>query len=115
MFYVIIGCAALLSAGIFPFAFVITLRYYRRLSSPPLGARLRSGDVSGGRVKPQQDEPKLFDVYIKPGFEVDEARFGNILVSLGSLPFAGMESDIHLACRRSCSGRGPRQETTRCV
>ena len=79
MFYVIIASAALLGAGVFPLSFLVALRYYRRLSS----SRRPERSVPGIRRKPQQEEPKLFDVYIKPNLEVDGAKFENILVSLG--------------------------------
>jgi len=87
MFYVILVSAGLLGAAVFPFSFLIAIRYYRlRHLSPSLGSTLypRGAPAVGG--KPQQDEPKLFDVHIKPNLEVDEANFGNILVSLGQLP-----------------------------
>ena len=84
MFYVIIGGAALLIAGIVPIGFAIALRRYRRrrLSAAP-GSETPSGRTSAGvGERPQQEKPKLFDVYVKPGLEVGEARFEDILVSL---------------------------------
>ena len=84
MFYVIIASAALLGAGVFPLSFLLALRYYRRVS-PPLGSERHPGGAPGVGGKLQQEEPKLFDVYIKPNLEVNEARFEAILVSLGRL------------------------------
>lgn len=81
MFYVIIACAALLGAGVFPLSLLIVLRYYRRASSSRR-SQLYPGGTPGVGGKPLQEEPKLFDVYIKPDLEVDEAKFGGILVSL---------------------------------
>lgn len=78
--YVIIGGAALLSAVVFPIAFVFALRYHRRrlqsLEQQQPGAPV----VTAGE-KLQQEKPKLFNIYVKPGLEVHEARFEHILVS----------------------------------
>jgi len=88
MFYVILVSAGLLGAAVFPFSFLIALRYWRtRHLSPSLGSVLHPGGAPVVGRKPQQDEPKLFDVYIKPNLEVGEAKFGNVLVSPGQLPF----------------------------
>jgi len=84
MFYVIIASAALLGAGVFPLSFLLALRYYRQLSLP-LGSERHPGGALGVGGKPQQEEPKLFDVYIKPNLEVNEARLEAILVSLARL------------------------------
>lgn len=87
MFYVVLVSAGLLGAAVFPFSFLIALRYLRlRHPSPSPGPALYPGGAPAVKGKPQQDEPMLFDVYIKPDLEVDEAKFGNILVSLGQLP-----------------------------
>lgn len=75
VFYVILGGAALLSTVAFPVTFMFALRRYRRRSqSLQLGAQqvIYGGDL-------QQQEPKLFDVYVKPGLEVREARLEYIL------------------------------------
>jgi len=84
MLYLAIGGVALLSIVCFPIMFLLALRYYRQLSSSaarelPGGA---PGDVGG---KPQQERPKLFDVYVKPGLEVNETSFEDTLVSLDEL------------------------------
>lgn len=94
MFYVIIGGAALLSAGIIPLAFMIGCRYYRRFSSSRR-SQLHPGDPPADLGKQLQEKPKLFDVYIKPGLEVDESRFDHLLVSLGHLPSVISESDVY--------------------
>lgn len=79
-FYVILGGAALLSTVVFPVAFVLALRHYRRRS-------LATGQQHPGalgvidRGNQQQEKPKLFDVYVKPGLDVREPRFEYILVS----------------------------------
>ena len=85
MFYVIIASAALLGAGVFPLSILIALRYYRRASSSP-GSQLYPRTAPGVGGKPQQEEPKLFDVYIKPNLEAGKPRFEDILVGLCQLP-----------------------------
>ncbi|KAF9785817.1 hypothetical protein BJ322DRAFT_1107707 [Thelephora terrestris] len=93
--YVVLGGAALLSTVIFPISFIIALRYYRRRSRF-LDQRLphASGVVYGGYI--QQVEPKLFDVYVKPGLELHEPRFEYIL------PMAvRLESKSHAATSAS--------------
>jgi len=82
MFYLAIGGAALLSTVFFPVTFILALRHYRQLSSSA------ASDLPGGTLgdiftmgKPQQEQPKLFDVYVKPGLEVKQTRFEDILVS----------------------------------
>jgi len=77
MFYVIIGGAALLSAGVIPLAIMIGYRYYRRYSSRR--PQLHPGGTPRLWGKQQSEKPKLFDVYIKPGLEVDETRFEDLL------------------------------------
>jgi len=77
---VIVVSAAILGAAVFPFSFLIILRYsrLRYLSSPPRPALYPGGaPVVGG--DPRQEEPELFDVYIKPDLQVDEAKFEDIL------------------------------------
>ena len=91
MVYVIIGGAALLSAGIIPLAFMIGRRYYRRFSS---SRRAQPGDAPADHGKQLQEKPELFDVYIKPGLEVDESRFEHLLVSLGHFPSVISESNL---------------------
>jgi len=80
MFYLAIGGAALLSTVLFPVTFILALRYYRQLSSSAAGELPGGtlGDIFAGG-KPQQEQPKLFDVYVKPGLEVKQTRFEDIL------------------------------------
>ena len=80
--YVILGGAALLSAVVFPIAFIFAARYFRRLSRSDEQQLLGPPTVIT-REKLQQEKPKLFDVYVKPGLEVHQATFESILVSRG--------------------------------
>jgi len=72
--YVVLGGAALLSTVVFPVAFMLALRYYRRRSPLPNQRFPAAPEVFYGG-NPQQEEPKLLDVYVKPGLEVHEPRF----------------------------------------
>lgn len=88
VFYVILGGAVLLSTVIFPFTIMFALRQYRRVSLPTeqqhpgaLGV-MNEGDL-------QQEEPKLFDVYVKHGLQGHEPRFEHIL------PMAVRTSEPH--------------------
>jgi hypothetical protein len=95
--YVVLGGAALLSTVIFPISFIVALRYYRRRSRF-LDQRLphASGVVYGGYL--QQEEPKLFDIHVKPGLELHEPRFEYILVSCRSSSCGGgSPADAYLA------------------
>jgi hypothetical protein len=116
MFYVIIASAALLGAAFFPLTMMIALRYYRQASSSPR-QELYPGGAPAVRGKLQQDEPKLFDVYIKPNLEVGEARFEAILVSLviSFRPIVRLESKVYLADGRSPSAHKSRRQTVRGV
>lgn len=88
LFYVLIGCAALLGCVVFPIAFLFVLRRFRQ-QQPPLGYQLPVSLGDNVEGKPQQGEPKLFDVYVKPGLEVHEPRFEYIQVSQPPFPRAG--------------------------
>jgi len=62
---------ALLITVLFPVAFIFVLRCSRQRSHS------RAAVIIGGN--PPREEPKLFDVYVKPGLEVEEARLEDIL------------------------------------
>lgn len=94
MFYIIIGGAALLSAGVIPIVLMFAYRYYRRISSPRR-PDLQLGDTP--TICGKQEKPRLFDVHIKPGLEVDETKFEDLLVGLGHLPSVMPESDVYLS------------------
>ena len=78
----------LFAAVAFAAMFIPGFRNYRRRlrrpdSEPPAGAPPEATFVE---ETPPRVPPKLFDVYVKLGLEVGEARFKDILVSLGQLP-----------------------------
>jgi hypothetical protein len=80
--YVVLGGVALITAVALPITVMVTLRYSRRRS------QFREQQLLGvpGVITEenlQQEEPKLFDVYVKPGLEVREPRLDYILVSRG--------------------------------
>lgn len=81
--YIIIGGAVLLSAGVVPLVLVFAYRYCGRLLSR--GPEFRSGGVLEVGGNSREDEPNLFDLYVKTGLQVDETRFGDFLVSLDHL------------------------------
>lgn len=88
VFYVILGGAALLSIVIFPFTVMFALRHYRRGSLPTEQQQPGVlGDIDGRDL--QQEEPKLFDVFVKHGLEVHEPKFEHIL------PMAVCTSEPH--------------------
>ena len=78
-FYLIIGLAAVFSVVVIPLAFLVVFRHYRRLSS--LEPALFPGGVLGVEEKLQQEEPKFFDLYVKPDLQLDETRLEDLLVS----------------------------------
>ena len=94
MFYVIIGGAALLSAGVVPLVLMFAYRYYRRISH---SRRPLPGDTPVVCGKQQQEKPRLFDVHIKPGLEVDETKFEELLVGIGHFPSVISESNTYLS------------------
>lgn len=100
--YVILGGAALLSAVIIPLAIMFTVRYVRRRSQPPEQQPPGAPGVTT-RGNLEQEEPKLFDVYVKPGLEMHEARFEYILVSRVLRSTEPANSNLHSASYRSRS------------
>lgn len=76
--YVVIGGVALFSIVLFPIAFMFTVRRFRQ-RSPTQQPLDTPGVISGEDL--QQEEPKLFDVYVKPGLQVHDAALEHILVS----------------------------------
>ncbi|KAF9651979.1 hypothetical protein BDM02DRAFT_3183978 [Thelephora ganbajun] len=89
MFSVVIGGAAVLSILAVPIALLFALRHYGLLSSSV--EHVHRGGTPGTifpREELQQEEPKLFDVYIKPSLEVAEARLKDILKSMHIQPTA---------------------------
>lgn len=81
--YVVLGGAALLSIVIFPLSFMFAVRHFRTRSLFLEQQRRQQlgGPVAAAGENLQQEEPKLFDVYVKPGLQVHEAKFEHILVS----------------------------------
>ena len=78
--YVIIGGAAFFATVVLPVAFLFVLRRLRLRSQSSEQQLGPSGVIA--KANPQQEEPKLFDIYVKPGLEVHEAKFEYVLVSL---------------------------------
>lgn len=78
--YVILGGAALLTAVIFPIVVMLALRHFRRRA---LERQLLETPGVIAEDEPQLEEPKLFDVYVKPGLELREPTLDYIFVSRG--------------------------------